>query len=161
MRSERIRKYIGVGVQVRCDSPEEFQNTVWEKASRWEARCRRLGTAAGDRRAACRVESCTATGSGTAERTGCCPCYDSHSLQRTYWWPLSWPVRAWKSKKRAKGKVWGNQKNKSPQIDGAFPKWHSCIRTHHDGFSLKCLYFLSQVFVCLKVDMEKSVNRFN
>lgn len=70
------------GVEVQRVSPEEFQNTVWAKASRWEVRCRTLGTAAGGRRAACREGSCTATGSGTAERTGCCPCYGSHSLQR-------------------------------------------------------------------------------
>lgn len=77
--------------QVQCVSPEEFQNMVWAKASKWEVRCRRLGTAGG-RRAACTEESCTGTGSGTAVRTDCCPCYGSHSSQRMCWWPLSWPV---------------------------------------------------------------------
>lgn len=62
--------------------PKEFQSKVWARASRLEVRCRTPGTAAGGRRAACRVENCTGTGSGTVEYTGCCPCYGSHSLQR-------------------------------------------------------------------------------
>lgn len=55
---------------------------VLVKVSRWEVQCHRPGTAAGDRHAACREESCTGTGFGTAGRRGCCPCYGSHSLQR-------------------------------------------------------------------------------
>lgn len=48
----------------------------------WEVQCRRLGTAAEGRCAACREVNCTGTDSGTAACTGCCPCYGSRSLQR-------------------------------------------------------------------------------
>lgn len=120
-------------VKAQCVSPEEFQNTVWAKAPRWEVRCHRLGTAAGGRRAACRAESCTGTGSGTAGRTGCCPCYGSHSSQRTCWWPLSWPV----SRKTEEEMVTRRRTGLSKNDKGIW------TQTHHDGFSLKCFYFLS------------------
>lgn len=132
-----------VQCKVQHVSPEEFQSTVWVKASRWEVRCHRLGTAAGGRRAACREESCTGTGSGTAERTGCCPCYGSHSLQRMCWWPLSWPVS---NKKNSEIKKKEKRKKTSQTVLSTMTefKW-----THHNGFSLKCFYFLSQILVCL------------
>lgn len=116
---------------------------VLAKASRLGVRCHRLGTAAAGRHAACRVESCTGTGSGTAERTGCCPCYGSHSLQRMCWWPLFWPVRV---KKQEKGKEWNDYKN---NFTGklAFPKWRVLNELTIMGFpwnvftsSLKYLY---------------------
>lgn len=116
---------------------------VLAKASRLGVRCRRLGTAAAGRHAACRVESCTGTGSGTAERTGCCPCYGSHSLQRMCWWPLFWPVRV---KKQEKGKEWNDYKNNFTGKT-AFPKWRVLNELTMMGFpwnvftsSLKYLY---------------------